>query len=362
MLSFVQHVQGRDVMRLKRIFSGLTLIEILLSLVIVSMVLIYLIPRQLQSAHEELIEKTASQMNQLLLAARVDYQVNRAFSANNAAAWPTTLNDLAPNYLPQAALCSAWPQGPASAQNNANNNGKDCAGHQEYALFPADSSGKYDTSVAGIAASSSNSGGNFWGVSLALPTAKAAAEVRERLPFATTCLPSDLSKTNVPCNSSSNIVTAVVPRPAQWPDLVPAPYAKDGLIQSLGTVTICDNNNGSLRCLDGHNTAFVDMPQDCGNDENGNVLTPTLFAYPLQYAWRGTGDGNYNNRWTYTGVYTHIDVNPGNAKQWRIIGGGNDTTSHDITKFDHFAVAYFSVCQPAILQTGSWSLTTQGNV
>ena len=358
-------------MQFKRTLNGLTLIEILLSLVIASMILVFLVPQQLKYSHEQLVAKTVSEMDQLLLAARNHYQANRTFSVNNASAWPTTLNDLvSKGFLPKAALCSAWPKGPASAQNNANNNGNDCGTHQEYALFPTDSNGKYDTSVPGIMANGRNSGGNFWGVSLALPTAKAAAEVRERLPFATTCTPGDLSKTNTPCSSTSNIVTAVVPRPAQWPDLTPASYAKDGLIQSIGTVTICDNANPSLICSDNsHNTAVIDMPQNCGTDESGtaeksgNPLIPTVFVYPLQYALYNpptnvTKDPNgYNIRGTFSGVYVSVKVNPSNAQQWLIQGGANDSTSHVISTFDHFAVAYFTVCQPTTLQTGSWALT-----
>lgn len=348
-------------MQFKRALNGLTLIEILLSLIIASMILIFIVPQQLKYSHEQLVDKTVSEMDQLLLAARNHYQANRALSANNASAWPTTLNDLiSKGFLPKVALCSAWPKGPASAQNNANNNGNDCGTHQEYALFPANSSGQYDTSVPGIMANGSNSGGNFWGVSLTLPTAKAAAEVRERLPFATTCTPGDLSKTNTPCSSTSNIVTAVVPRPAQWPDLTPAPYAKDGLIQSIGTVAVCDNNNPSSRCKDNHNTAVIDMPQNCGIDENGNLLTPTVFVYPLQnalYSSDPTDKNGYTLRQNYPGVYVSVKVNPSNAQQWLITAGGNLDTSHDISIFDHFAVAYFTVCKPATLQTGSWALT-----
>ncbi len=340
-------------MLLKRTLHGLTLVEILLSLIIASMILVLLVPQQLKRSHEQLIDKTVSEMNQLLLAARINYQANRASTTNNASAWPATLNDLTPNYLPKAALCSSWPKGPTSTQNNANNNSNDCGGHQEYALFPANSSGKYDTTVPGVAIGASNGGGNFWGVSLSLPTAKAAEEVRERLPFSTTCAPGDLSKTNTPCSSTSNIVTAVVPRPAQWPDLTPVPYAKDGLIQSIGTVAICDNMRVyAPACTSKNNTAVIDMPQNCGTDENGKPLTPTLFAYPIQYALYNTTKGT-----DFPGVYVHVEQNPSNAKQWLITAGSNQDTSYDIGVFDHFAVAYFTVCQPTILQTGSWSLT-----
>lgn len=350
-------------MQFKRALKGLTLLEILLSLVIASMILAFLVPQQLKYSHEQLVDKTVSEMDQLLLAARNGYQTNRATSASNASAWPTTLNDLiTQGFLPKAALCSAWPKGPASAQSNANNNGSDCGTHQEYALFPANSSGKYDTSVPGISAYGSNSGGNFWGVSLTLPTARAAEEVRARLPFATTCMPGDLSKTNTPCSSTGNIVTAVVPRPAQWPDLIPASYAKDGLIQSIGTVAICDNKGVyAPTCTTAkNNTAVVDMPQNCGNDENNNPLTPTLFAYPLQYALYSSNPADkngYSLRQTFPGVYISVQVNPSNHRQWLITAGGNGDTSHDVSIFDHFAVAYFTVCQPATLQTGSWSLS-----
>ena len=167
--------------------------------------------------------------------------------------------------------------------------------------------------------------------------------------------------------STSNIVNAVVPRTAQWPDLVPASYAKDGLIQSIGTVTICDRKGVYAPSCATTNTAVIDMPQNCGNDENvtpsnpnGNQLTPALFVYPLLnalYSSDPTDKNGYTLRQNYPGVYISVKVNPSNAQQWLITAGGNGDTSHSISIFDHFAVAYFTVCKPAKLQTGSWALT-----
>lgn len=351
-------------MQLKRTVSGLTLVEILLSLVIVSMILIYLIPKQLQTTHEQLIDKTVAQMNQLVLAARNYYQTQRLLVGNNASAWPTSLSDLrSKGYLPGAALCSAWPKGPTSLQSNANNNGADCSTHQEYAVFPANSSGKYDTTVPGIAASGSNSGGSFWGVSIALPTARAAAEVRERMPFATTCPPSELSKTNTACSTTGNIVTAVVPRPAQWPGFggVSSQYSKEGLIQTMGSVVLCDNTNSSRHCYDKNstNSVTINKPTTCGNDENNHPLTPVLFVYPLSYQWSQKLNGqssNLNNN--YPGIQLQVVYNSSN---WNVIAGESRKKNLDTTNFKYISLAYFTTCQPYTPATGPWTFQFYSN-
>lgn len=356
-------------MHSKRALSGLTLVEILLSLVIASMILVFLVPQQLQTTHEQLVDKTVAQMNQLVLAARNYYQAQRPLVGNNASAWPTTLSGLtSQGYLPTAALCSPWPKGPTSVQTNANNNGKDCGNHQEYAIFPANNDGIYDTTVLGIAITGSNSGGSFWGVSIALPSAKDADEVRARTPFATTCPPSELSKTNTACSTTGNIVTAVVPRPASWPGLgTQANYAKDGLIQTIGSVVLCDNTNSSRHCSyksksdPGINYTTINKPSSCGLDENGLKLIPQLFVYPISYQWNQAITNSYsilNNN--YPGTQLHVvDNDPSNTgtnHTWTVIAGASGNKDLSTSQFNYIALGYFTVCQPNNPITGSWTL------
>ncbi len=343
-------------MQFKRAVTGLTLVEILLSLVIASMILIFLVPQQLQATHEQLVNKTVAQMNQLVLAARNYYQDNRIKVSSNVLAWPTTVNQLmASGYLPSAAVCSAWPKGPASVQSNANNNGKDCGQHQEYALFPANSSGTYDTSVAGIAPAGNNSGGSFWGISLALPTAKAADEVRARLPFATACPPSELSKTNSPCSTTGNIVTAVVPRPASWPGSNAPTYSKEGLIQTMGSIVLCDNTSPSRPCSS-TNFVIIDKPSPstCGTDEYNQNLVIRLFVYPLSYQWAQKVSGDYDDlKQNYPGIQLHLVDNSAN---WNIIAGESGKNQLSTSSFKYISLGYFTVCQPANPSTGDWTL------
>jgi type II secretory pathway pseudopilin PulG len=326
-------------MQFKRALNGLTLVEILLALVIASMILVFLVPQQLQYSHEQLVDKTVAQMNQLVLAARNYYQNQRSLVSDNASAWPTTLSQLTANgYLPNAALCSDWPKDP-NQQNNANNNGNDCTtlknNHQEYALFPANVSGSYDITVPG--------NGNFWGVSIALPSAKVAQEVRDRMPFATTCPPSDLRNTSTPCSTSSNIVTAVVPRPAQWPTSPPSEYAKDGLIQTVGSQVICSDAKSCT--TNPKPTATIPIPKTCGNDENGLPLVPQLFVYPLSYQFQ-------DHCTCFRGIETSITRN---ANTWTV-SLGESTSAASPSNFTYVSVGYFTVCQPNSPITGSWNV------
>lgn len=299
------------------------------------MILVFLVPQQLKATHEQSVDKTVAQMNQLVLAARNYYMATRPTAANNASAWPTTLNQLVSgSYLPQAALCSTWPKGDSSLQSNANNKGADCnsSNHQEYALFPANSAGNYDTTVPGIAANGNNSGGNFWGVSLALPNAKVAAEVRDRLPFATICPPSELSKTSTTCGKNSNIVTALVPRPANFPGLTaPAPYSKDGLIQSIGTVRVCD---GDCKPKNTIMTATISTPNTC----NSNTTTPVLFVYPFDFSAAIPNPPPSNGApYYYSGIKLFTTRN---NDSWTV------SASTDEYTLGKLYLAYFTTCAP----------------
>lgn len=347
---------------MKRKCVGLTLLEILLSLAIVAAILAYLIPQELRTSHEALVDKTVAQMNQLVLAARNYYQDNRLKVLSNAAAWPTTVKQLTTsNYLPPAALCSSWPKEPASQQSPANNQGNDCGGHQEYALFPANSSGTYDTTVPGIAINGTNSGGNFWGVSLALPNNAIAEEVRQRLPFGTTCPPSDLSQTTTACGTSSNIVTAIAPRPGQWPGGASNQvYSKDGLIQSMGSIVVCDNSSStsSFHCSNNRNTVTIppsSVTINCGKDENGNTLVPQLFVYPLSYQWPVKNNHHSNS---LPGVQVLVNSN---SSPWTVQVGASNNKDPNTNNFTYISLGYFIVCQPANSPTGDWTLPNYRN-
>ncbi len=334
-------------MQLKRTLSGLTLVEILLSLVIASMILIFLIPKQLQSTHEQLVDKTVAEMNQIVLAARNYYQESRAASlinAPNSSYWPQTLTDLSTkSYLPAAALCSAWPSTTTSAA---------CKNLVPYAIFPNNGSGQYDTSAPGIPVNGQNSGGNFWGVSLTLPNAKIAEEVRQKLPFSTLCNVTQL-KTGAACTSANNstTVTAIVPRPSLWPQQVTnLTYFNDGLIQSIGSLAMC---SGSCN-LDANKvsvTSTIDMPTTCNNN-----TTPVLFVYPSAITARAT-DGvdtirNDNLDTSYGSYYPGISLKTtrDNTKQQWIVQAQNAPNTKQYStgakRFYTINLTYFTVCAP----------------
>lgn len=350
-------------MQFKRAPNGLTLIEILLSLVIASMILVFLVPQQLKRSHEELVAKTVGQMNALVLAARNYYQDQRPTANNNALAWPQTLSQLTnSNYLPSAALCSPWPIDPTALQNKAANNNADCGNHQEYAIFPANTNGVYDSTTPGIARTTSlnagatitNNGGSFWGVSLTLPNSATAKEIQQRLPFATLCSPAALinqlnTGNTSSCTAESNIITILVPMPAAWPN--DKQYAKDGLIQTMGTLVICDDfNSRHPSCTNAaNNHVTLAMPTSCSNDENGKPLIPALFVYPFDYDFN-------SNAWTVfnksSADYTGIEVKViRSANSWTIYSGMAGTGNYDPTKLNAIVLAYITVCAPYSTQT-----------
>ncbi len=342
-------------MPFKRALNGLTLVEILLSLIVASMILLYLVPQQLQSRHEQLVNKTVAQMNQIVLAARNYYQESRAASlinAPNASYWPQTLNDLSTKaYLPAAALCSPWPSDTTSTT---------CKNAIPYVIFPNNGSGQYDTNAPGILAVGQNRGGNFWGVSLTLPNAKIAEEVRQKLPFSSLCAVSQL-KTGASCSNAntSTTVTAIVPRPSLWPQQVTnLTYANDGLIQSMGLLVMCDNTYSSTTCDQTANQVSVKstitMPTTCNNN-----TTPVLFVYPSNITTRyednrdaknindnnlAPGVGNY-----FPGISlktTRDDVN----HQWLVQAQNSSNTkkySIGAKRFRYMQIIYFTVCAPA---------------
>lgn len=344
-------------MSFKQVYKGLTLIEILLSLIIVSTIFLYIIQQQLKISHEKSLDKTVAQMNVLVLAARNYYQDQLPTANNNAAAWPQTLPQLTnSNYLPKSALCSPWPTDPSTTPNKAANSNLDCGNHQEYAIFPADSNGIYDTTLPGITRTTSlnagltitNTGGGFWGVSLNLPSVDDAREVQQRLPFATLCTPAALitqlkNGNTSPCNTESTTVTVLVPRPATWPS--DKQYAKDGLIQTIGTVVICNSLNPASRpCNSRNNTVTIPIPTSCGNDENGKPLIPALFIYPFDYDFNSNAWLIFNKA---SGDYTGIGIKVvRNASTWTVASGMSGTGNNDPSKLQALVLAYFTVCAP----------------
>ncbi len=332
-------------MQFKRALKGLTLVEILLSLIIASMILVFLVPKQLQSQHEQLVDKTVAEMNQIVLAARNYYQETRVKSigAPNSSLWPQALTDLSGNaYLPAAALCSPWPAATTSAT---------CGNRQPYVIFPNNGSGRYDTTVPGIPVSGFNKGGNFWGVSLTLPNAKTAEEVRQKLPFASRCAVDKL-KSGAACSTTDEgaTVTAIVPRPALWPQQVTNfTYANDGLIQSVGSINMC-GGGGNPACNSTNSTpsraVSIKMPA-CNIAPNS---TPVLFAYPIQIA---TGYESNSDYAYFPGISlkTTRQASTSSAPNgyWKVEAQSADGThkkSTGTTEFANIQIAYFTVCAP----------------
>lgn len=340
-------------MQFKRALNGLTLVEILLSLVIASMILVFLIPKQLQSQHEQLVDKTVAEMNQIVLAARNYYQETRVKSIGvpNSSLWPQALTDLSGNaYLPAAALCSPWPAATTSAT---------CGTRQPYVIFPNNGSGRYDTTVPGIPVSGFNKGGNFWGVSLTLPNAKTAEEVRQKLPFASRCTVNTL-KMGTACTRAdeSTTVTAIVPRPALWPQQVTNfTYAKDGLIQNIGVITMCSDSTSPCNSSDYKNSVgqYIDMPTTCNDGIN---TVPVLFVYPSNINTFNKDDsesGNErdnNQKSGYGPYYPGISLKvtrDDSKKRWLVQAQNADDTKDTSTgarRFHQINITYFTVCAP----------------
>ncbi|MCD6044971.1 MAG: hypothetical protein K0R48_134 [Gammaproteobacteria bacterium] len=359
-------------MQFKHTSSGLTLIEIMLSLVIASLILLYLIPQQLKSSREQMTNQTIAEMNQIVLAARNYYQdkYNASPTAVLATLWPQTLVDLSTNnYLPSAALCSPWP----SSQKDATPS--NCGYQLPYTIFPANTSNAYDTTAGGIVANGLNKGGNFWGVSITLPNATIAQAVEQKLPFATLCSPNQLKNgfSSTSCTGASNTVTAIVPRPAQWPEATNVTYANEGLIQSVANDKGCSDIHpqGSNPCnyfanskyvYQNNLTNYVPMP-NCGTN------TPVIFlATPSRMqTFKGAGYTKSSEPTDLGLDATQVSDNtkpgfglyyPGDSvkitrddtnKRWVVQRRySSDTSAKTIgaVKFHHFSLVYFTVCAP----------------
>lgn len=91
--------------------DGYSLIELLLVLVVVSMILFISLNYSVKKAEQDRIDRTVTQMQQILNAALAYYVANNA--------WPTSLAVLTPTYLP-ATLNSPW-GGVAYSVANTNN-------------------------------------------------------------------------------------------------------------------------------------------------------------------------------------------------------------------------------------------------
>jgi type II secretory pathway pseudopilin PulG len=338
---------------LKQHYRGITLIEILFVLSILSFALVFLIPHQLQKTHQTSVDKIVSEMDQIVLAARNYYQDKQEDangSASNASYWPQTLQALVDErYIAPGLLCSAIPTSTIT---------KTCGGYQGYAVFPANTQGQYDTTVPGVAPYNSNSGGSFWGVSLTLPNAKMAEEVRQKLPFATRCSTADLiaalknATTNLSCkvDDSNTTVTAIVPRPAVFSKPL---YAKDGLIQSMGSIKVCDtqdNCNSHTASGKGKDTTIkvpIAMPITC--DEG---LTPVLFVYPFDFGWNLI---TTKSDVDYPGI-TVQTTRDDSTHQWTVMvaESGDSINTNGTANFSSIYLAYFTVCAPNKSDDNKW--------
>lgn len=307
---------------MKQYCRGLTLIEILLSITILTLILSLFIPQLLQYSRDQAVDKTVAEMNQIVLAARNYYQDKQEIAVGgtpNSSNWPQTLQTLVTEgYLPQAALCSTQPSSTTSTL---------CANHAEYALFPSNAGNRYDTTVVGIAASGFNSGGNFWGVSVSLANAKIAEEVRKKLPFGTRCSIADL-RSGAACTvtDANTTVTALTPRPAIF---TTAQYSREGLIQTMGSIQVCDGN-----CTNsGKNMVNIAMPVSCDANQ-----IPVLFVYPFDIVWNMTN--NNRGKDPFPGISLKTVRNSGS---WTVTAS-EPTQANKTNNFSAIYLAYFTVC------------------
>lgn len=347
---------------MKKHCPGLTLIEILLSLVVLSVLIALFMPQLLRNTHEQAVNKTVSEINQIVLAARNYYQDKQdamTSTLSNASYWPQTLSDLTTSsYLPPAALCSSWPA-------TTTITGTTCGNHQPYVLFPSTNpsiaSGRYDTSVVGIASDAYSKGGNFWGISITLPNAKIAEEVRQKVPFGTRCSITDL-RNGVACTvtDANTTVTALVPRPAIF---AKAQYSKEGLIQSMGSIQVCDNTKqspyGQRYPPNGNNTTKPSCDSNSsygGNDHNVVHIpipttgcdagqTPVLFVYPLNFYWQRNADGSPVADRPFPGIAL-TTVKDSNHGWWSVTAteSGQYAASQGSLFFTYIYLAYFTAC------------------
>lgn len=325
---------------MKQHYRGMTLVEILLAVLLLSLILVFLTPQLMKETHDKSADKVVSEMNQIVLAARNYYQDQQGAALGvplNATLWPQTLQSLVDGgYIPSGLLCSSMP---AAASTTL------CGDHQGYALFPANAQGQYDTTLPGIIKDGLNGGGNFWGVSLTLPNAKMAEEVRQKLPFATRCSIDDL-KNNIPCkvDNTHTTVTALVPRPGVFAKPL---YSIDGLIQTMGSIKVCDGdcNSNTLSGGNGHNIVHIPFPTTCADP-----LVPVLFVYPFDISW--TGGYNGTTQHTYPGI-TLQTTKGGGFWAVAVAESGVNMNQAGSLDFSSIYLAYFTTCSPN-LDANKW--------
>lgn len=346
---------------MKRHHSGLTLIEVLLSVTILALILALIVPQVLRYTHNQAVDKTVAEMNQIVLSARnyyLDKQGSMTSTLSNASYWPQTLSNLSTNaYLPPAALCSSWPLTTTIAGNT-------CGNHQPYIVFPStnpsSTAGSYDTSVVGIASGTYGKGGNFWGVSINLPNATIAEEVRQKLPFATRCSVAKLKSGNACVVADEGAtVTALVPRPAIF---MTSNYSREGLIQTMGSIKVCNNadpnygqryppngNNTSKPSCDSmsdhggndHNVVHIPMPSSCDVGQK-----PVLFVYPFDFYWDRTRPDLKGREFPGITLKTTRDDT---LQLWSVTAteSGQYAASQGSLYFQNIYLAYFTTCAPA---------------
>jgi hypothetical protein len=132
--------------------------------------------------------------------------------------------------------------------------------------------------------------------------------------------------------------------PAVWPN--DKQYAKDGLIQTMGTLVICDSlDPGHPSCSNAaNNHVTLNMPTSCGNDETGKQLIPALFVYPFDYDFNSKAWSVFNKAsYDYTGIEIKVIRN---SNSWTIYSGMAGAGDYNPTKLNAIVLAYITVCAP----------------
>jgi hypothetical protein len=136
---------------------------------------------------------------------------------------------------------------------------------------------------------------------------------------------------------------------------VKSQYASDGLIQTMGSIKVCDNadpnygqryppngNNASKASCDsntanggnGHNVVHIPIPTTCDSG-----MSPSLFVYPFDFYWSGI--------YTYPGITVQTTKDSTNG-WWSVAvaESGVQVNKSGSLNFTSIYLAYFTVCSP----------------
>lgn len=304
--------------------DGFTLVELLLTVVLFSVLVIYGLQVLQDYTNRQNIAKTREQVQLLLNAARAYYGTNRQ--------WPSSLDELVyDNYIDESLLCSPWPKPaeiedfPQGDYNSQQYYGENCGNKMYYRQIAP-----YFTCKKAGQPQSDPSCFNYYGITIQLPTEKVADEIGSYLPTSMYCpisippidwgaggtggggnvtqfdgLPGYVACQMIPSSGSGSYtkrsdyparVSAFTTRPS----IVPSD--KSGYILKVGTIAmsdIGDYDNRDNPAGTREQTEQIDVP----NCPSGTQLK--LFITPYNYKMNSTV-GSVRTNYDVPGQYYDI--------------------------------------------------------